>query len=176
MHRKEWGEWLGIQSKQSTGRKEKVISATGGMLGLLLVSGVSHHFLDGGEAALVVASMGATAVLVFGIPHGPVSQPWPVVAGNVVSAVVGVTCAQWIPGVVLASAVAVGIAIWIMYELGCLHPPGGATALTAVIGGEQIGELGYGYVVTPVLLNVGLIVAAAVVFNLFFPGEDIRLV
>jgi CBS domain-containing membrane protein len=157
----------GVQA-DGQGHREKAIAAAGGLLGVLLVSTVSHWFLSGAEAAMVVASMGATAVLVFAVPHGPMSQPWPVIGGHLLSALIGVTCAQFLPGVILSSAVAVGLAIWVMYELGCLHPPGGATALAAVVGGEQILSLGYGFLLTPVLLNVAVIVTAAVLFNLLF--------
>lgn len=157
----------GVQT-EAQAHREKLISAVAGFLGILLVSGVSHLMLSGSEAALVVASMGASSVLVFAVPHGALSQPWPVIGGNFLSAVVGITCARFVPGVVVSSAIAVGLAIWVMYELGCLHPPGGATALSAVIGGEQISGLGYSFALTPVLLNAVLIVGAGILLNLFF--------
>jgi CBS-domain-containing membrane protein len=46
-----------------------------------------------------------------------------------------------------------------------LHPPGGATALIAVVGPPAIKELGYMYVLQPVALGVSIMVAIAVVFN-----------
>ncbi len=82
-----------------------------------------------------------------------------------VSALVGVSCALLIPSPLLAAALAVGLAIGAMHYLRCIHPPGGATALTAVVGGSGIHDLGYGFLVMPVLLNVVVILVVAVVFN-----------
>ena len=94
------------------------------------------------------------------------SQPWPVLGGNVASALIGVACARWLGGEpLLAASLAVAMSIAAMYSLRCLHPPGGATALYAVLGGEAVHTQGYGYVFTPVLLNVVVLLAVAVVFN-----------
>jgi len=113
--------------------------------------------------------MGASAVLVFAVPHGKLSQPWPLVGGNLISAVVGVSCYKLIPDPFIAAGLAVGLAIGSMHLLGCIHPPGGATALAAVIGGPAINNLGYGYVISPILLNVTIIFIAAILFNSVFP-------
>ena len=82
-----------------------------------------------------------------------------------VSALVGVTCAQLVANPILAAALAVGLAIGAMHYLRCIHPPGGATALTAVVGGSAVHELGYGFLVMPVLINVFVILVVAVLFN-----------
>lgn len=153
----------------NTGHKEKWVSTIGGLLGILAVVIISRQFVGVNDAAWVVASMGATAVLLFAVPHGALSQPWPVVGGQTVAAVIGVACAKWIPDIWFSAAAAVALAIGAMYYLRCIHPPGGATALTAVVGGPGVHELGYQYVLTPVLINTLTIVAIAVVFNLLFP-------
>lgn len=132
---------------------EKAISGTGGFLAIFIIFQMSHMVL-GDDAYLIVASMGAATVLLFAVPHGPLSQPWPLFGGNLISACIGVTAAQLIPDLFTSAAVAVGGAITIMYFLKCIHPPGGATALSAVVGGEAVHSLGYTYVITPVLLNV----------------------
>ncbi|MFZ5659143.1 MAG: HPP family protein [Pseudomonadota bacterium] len=147
---------------------ERLISALGGLLGMLGVLWISHHFVGAHAAALIVASMGASAVLLFAMPHGPLSQPWPLVGGNVISAAIGVACARLVPDEMLAGALAVALAIGAMHYLRCLHPPGGATALTAVLGGPAVHELGYHYVLTPVLLNVSIILLVAVGVNALF--------
>lgn len=144
---------------------ERLASIGGGFLGIFLILLVSNHFVGATEAILIVASMGASAVLLFAVPHGRLSQPWPVFGGHMVSALVGVTCASLVPGPLLAAALAVALAIGAMHYLRCIHPPGGATALTAVVGGTGIHELGYGFVLMPVLLNVIVILAVAVIFN-----------
>lgn len=132
------------------------------MLGVLWVS---HALLGVHAGVLAVASMGASAVLLFAAPHGALSQPWPVLGGHLISAFVGVTCAQWIAEPMLAASVAVAVSIGLMYSLRCLHPPGGATALFAVLGGEPILRLGYHYLFAPVLLNVVVMLIIAVLFN-----------
>lgn len=159
---------LGITGNTTT-HTEKLVSAVGAFIGVLTVYGVSSWYLSNLGALLMLASMGATAVLLFAVPHGALSQPWAVVGGHVVSAIVGVTCHLMIPDLFWASALSVGAAVAAMYYLRCIHPPGGATALAAVIGGPELHALGYAYVVTPVLINAVNLVMAAVVFNALFP-------
>ncbi|MBI5462044.1 MAG: HPP family protein [Gammaproteobacteria bacterium] len=159
---------IGLDANK-TGHAEKFVSALGGLCGILAVSFLARTFHGEQAAVLVVASMGASAVLLFAVPHGPLSQPWPVLGGHLVSGAVGVSCAQLIPDSLVAGAVAVALAIAAMHYLRCIHPPGGATALTAVIGGDSIHALGYDYLLTPVLLNTVVILTIAVVFNFAFP-------
>jgi len=158
---------LGIDS--SVSNAEKLTSALGGFVGIALISWISFQFVGASGAALIVPSMGASAVLVFAVPHGKLSQPWALFGGQLISAAVGVTCYQFIPNLFLAAGLAVGLAIGAMHIFRCVHPPGGATALAAVIGIEQIHALGYEYVLTPVLLNTVIIFITAVVFNNIFP-------
>lgn len=152
----------------SASHTERVVSAVGGFIGILLVYLVSRMFFEAHSTALIVASMGASAVLLFAVPHGQLSQPWALIGGHTVSALIGITCYRWIPDPALSGACAVALAIGAMYYLRCLHPPGGATALTAVAGGNEIHALGYYFVVTPVLMNVAAILIAAVAVNYFF--------
>jgi CBS-domain-containing membrane protein len=159
--------YLGVREAGSS-HSEKLISGLGGFLAILVILLISHRFLALPDALAVVASMGASAVLLFAVPHGPLSQPWPLIGGNLISAFIGVSCAHLIDPPILAASVAVGASITAMYYLKCIHPPGGATALTAVIGGESIHALGYEFLLTPVLLNVFSILAIAVLFNAFF--------
>ncbi len=113
--------------------------------------------------------MGASAVLLFAVPLGPLSQPWNFVGGHLISGLIGVTIAQWIPDMVLASTLAVSLAIFVMYVTRCLHPPGGATALTVMAGSSQIHELGYQYLLTPVLINILVMLAWALLINNLLP-------
>lgn len=150
----------------SVSEREHWISAAGGLVGILAVLWSSHLWIDGHGGVLAIASMGASAVLLFAAPHGTLSQPWPVLGGHLVSALIGVTCARWFGGEpMLAASLAVALSIAAMYPLRCLHPPGGATALYAVLGGDAVHALGYGYVFSPVLLNVVVLLAVAVAFN-----------
>lgn len=150
----------------SVSEREHWISALGGLIGILTVVWVGQVGLDGHGGVIATASMGASAVLLFAAPHGAFSQPWPLFGGHVVSALIGVTCARWLGGdLMLAAALAVSLSIAAMYTLRCLHPPGGAIALYAVLGGEAVHALGYGYVLSPVLLNAGVLLGVAIAFN-----------
>ncbi|WP_024461065.1 HPP family protein [Marinimicrobium sp. LS-A18] len=159
--------YLGIE-RNRTRHSEKLLSALGAFVGILAVYGFSHWYLADVGALLMLASMGASAVLLFAVPHGALSQPWAVIGGHLVSAVVGVSCQKLFPGTLWTPALAVGLAVAAMHYLRCIHPPGGATALVAVIGGASVHSMGYHYVITPVALNALTLVATAVVFNSFF--------
>ena len=148
-----------------SGHLEKGVSAIGGFIGILAVLAISQWAVGWTGLPLIGASMGASAVLVFAVPHGPLSQPWPVIGGHVISAAIGVAVALLVPNALLAAALAVGLAIGAMHYLRCIHPPGGATALNAVIGGAAIEALGFGYVFVPVLLNALIIVIFGVLVN-----------
>lgn len=160
-------EFIGL-SKTRTSHREKLISGFGGFLGIFLVLITTRLFVSAEDAPMVVASMGASAVLLFAVPHGPLSQPWALGCGQLVSAIIGVTCYLLIPDLAIAAAAAVGLSITVMYYLHCVHPPGGATALSAVIAGPSVHELGYQFVLTPVLLNVLIIFAVAILYNYLF--------
>lgn len=153
----------------TTSHAEKLISAVGGFLGILLTLWVSLHYLGTQGAVLLVASMGASAVLLFAVPHGALSQPWPLLGGHLISAVIGVACAQSVGYPLIAAPLAVALAIAAMHYLRCIHPPGGATAITAVIGGTEVHALGYQFVLTPVLLNAVIMLLVAVAVNYAFP-------
>ncbi|HEX8914920.1 MAG TPA: HPP family protein [Humisphaera sp.] len=155
---------LGIELTPNN-HPEKLLSGLGGFAALVVLSAATAWLVGPAAAMPVVASMGASAVLLFAAPHGPLSQPWPVAMGHVLSAAVGVACARWIPVPAVAGAAAVGLSITAMYYARCIHPPGGATALTAVLGGAAVRDLGFAYVLMPVGLNVVLILAVAVAFN-----------
>lgn len=147
---------------------ERIISGIGGFLGIAVIVLLERGLLGEVGAAIMVASMGSSAVLLFAVPHAASSQPWAVIVGHIVSAIVGVACAMFINDMALASALAVGLSIAAMHYLRAIHPPGGATALTAVIGGQQAHDLGFQFVVTPVLVNSLIIVSVAVAANAFF--------
>ena len=161
------GRWLGIERAPVT-HIERLISTAGGIVAIYLVMELERGFLGNQGAAMLVASMGASAVLLFAVPHGTLSQPWSVLGGHGLSAVVGVTCARIIPDPMMAAACAVGLAIGVMHYARAIHPPGGATALTAVIGGQQVADLGYAFVIHPVLVNASIMIATAIAFNAAF--------
>lgn len=146
--------------------REKILSGIGGVFGIFLTAWIGDLTLGAAAVPFIVASMGASTVLLMGAPHSPLAQPWAFVGGHLISALIGVTCAKLLPGATfLAAGLAVGLAISVMHYLRCLHPPGGATALMTVVGGERILNLGYHFLLTPLLLNVAVLLGVALLFN-----------
>ncbi|VUD63831.1 hypothetical protein TDB9533_03191 [Thalassocella blandensis] len=163
---------IGLE-KNTTSHVEKLISGAGALLGIACIYCVTAYLAQQGvlsspTSTLIVASMGASAVLLFAVPHGALSQPWALVGGHLGSALIGVCCAILIPNLLLSAAFAVGLAICFMHYFRCIHPPGGATALSAVIGGSTVHELGFYFILAPVLINVVTILAVAILFNSLF--------
>ncbi len=133
----------------------------GSAIGILLTGLLSQWLGPAAASAWLVAPIGASAVLVFALPASPLAQPWAVVGGNTVSALVGTACAMLIPDTVPAAAMAVALAIAAMVYLRCLHPPGGAAALLVVLAHSD----SWTFVAFPILCNSLLLVSAGLVFN-----------
>lgn len=146
----------------------EVLRAWCGSTIAMTLIGLMHYFIvaDMLSAPLLIGSFGASAVLCFGATSSPLAQPRNLVGGHVISALVGVTVCQFIGAEsVLSVSLAVPLAIAAMLMTGTLHPPGGATALTAVTGGQAIYSLGYGYVLIPCLLGTVILLVTALVCN-----------
>lgn len=151
---------------------EVMWSGLGGFLGISLVALAEACFLQGSDLVLVIGSFGASAVLAFGATQSALAQPRNLVGGHLVSALVGVTAVQLLaPHPWLAAGLAVGGSIALMLATHTLHPPGGATALIAVVGGPKIQALGYLYVLLPVAAGSVLLLLAALVLNNLVPGR-----
>lgn len=144
----------------------RLIACVGAAAGVALTIIVCAQFPQIlGDLPTIVAPIGASAVLVFAVPASPLAQPWPVVGGNIISTLVGVAAARLIPDPYVAAGAAVGGAILAMSLLRCLHPPGGAAALTAVIGAPAIHAAGFGFAFAPVAINSIALVSLAMVFH-----------
>lgn len=150
----------------SLGWRERLRSCTGALVGIATV-GVTMRWLPGvpGLVPLLVAPMGASAVLLFAVPASPLAQPWSIIGGNLVAATVGVACALWIADPITAAAVAIACAIGGMFALRCVHPPSGAVALTAVVGGPAIHSLGFSFVLEPIALQSAILLSAALAYH-----------
>ncbi|GGE06540.1 membrane protein [Aureimonas endophytica] len=146
--------------------RERLRSALGALVGLLATGVLSRLAVGEGTALpVLIAPMGASAVLLFAVPASPLAQPWSILGGNLVASLVGVTVARLVPDPFVAAALAGGLAIAAMMALRCLHPPSGAVALTAVLGGAAVRDLGYGFVLWPVLANSAILLGTALAFN-----------
>ena len=158
--------WLAALLPPATNasRTEQWRASVGALLGLGL-TGFLCSLLHHDVASWLVGPIGASAVLLFCLPASPLAQPWSVIGGNTIAAVVGVTCAQHLGSPLVAAPVACALAIALMFVLRCLHPPGGAIALTAVVAGPAVLEMGYRFVLVPVAINSVLMVGAALLYN-----------
>ena len=140
-------------------------SWAGSAIGIGLCGYLSSQFFESRDLTLLIGSFGASAVLVYGAVKSPLAQPRNLVGGHIISGIIGVACYRWCGGPVwMAAGLAVSLAIVAMLVTRTLHPPGGATALIAVIGGDKVYKLGFLYPFIPVglgaliLLIVGLLV------------------
>ncbi|MCT7444347.1 HPP family protein [Aliarcobacter cryaerophilus] len=138
----------------------------GSFLGIIAISYFHMDILDDKDLTLVVGSFGASAVLIYGVPNSPLSQPRNLIGGHLLSAIVGVISYKlFSSNLFLATAIAVSTSILIMQLTLTLHPPGGATSLIAVIGGEQIHELEFFYILIPVFSGALILFLIAFVIN-----------
>ncbi len=154
------------KSPPMVGLSEIVLSWVGGFIGIGAVAYINFHFLTGKDLVLIVGSLGASCVLIYGAIKSPLAQPRNLIGGHLVSAIVGVASYQFLhPNMWLASAMAVSTAIAVMHATKTLHPPGGATALIAVIGDKQIHDLGYFYVIMPVGVGALILLILALLVN-----------
>ena len=138
----------------------------GSFLGIAAVASLHWRWAEGNDLVMIIGSFGASAVLLYGAIDAPLSQPRNLIGGHFLSALVGVTCFQWVGfEPILASALAVSLAIALMQATKTLHPPGGATALIAVIGSSKIHDLGYLYALIPALSGALVMLIVALVVN-----------
>ncbi len=142
--------------------KQRLRAVAGAFVGILVAGILSRWIGDAsGLGPWLVAPMGASAVLVFAVPASPLAQPWAVLGGNTLSALVGSACVLLIPDPAVAGAVAVALAIAVMFQLRCLHPPGGASALLVVLTHTSH----FQFSAFPVLLNSLLMVLSGIAYN-----------
>lgn len=141
-------------------------SFVGAFAGIGLIALLQYRVLNDSDYLFLIGSFGASAVLVFGAIQSPLAQPRNLIGGHVFSALLGVSIAQLLPDLPwLTAPLAVGGSIILMQITKTLHPPGGATALIAVIGSEKIKLLGYWFVLTPVLSGTLILLVVALIFN-----------
>ncbi|HXA32315.1 MAG TPA: HPP family protein [Acidimicrobiales bacterium] len=120
----------------------------------------------------LVGSFGATALLLYAAPRVEFAQPRNVVAGQVISATVGVTAYKLLGAHLgLAAALAVAASVCVMQVTRTVHPPAGATALIAVLGPAPVHRLGYTFILTPVLFGIVILIVVAVLVNNLSPDE-----
>ncbi|WP_339841439.1 HPP family protein [uncultured Maribacter sp.] len=146
--------------------REQFWSFLGAFIGVLLIALLQSYYLPQLENVLLIGSFGASSVLIYGAVESPLAQPRNFIGGQLISAFIGVSIYKLVPDLIwVAAPLAVSISIVVMQMTKTLHPPGGATALIAVIGTEKIKSLGYFYVVSPVLMGTIILFVTALIFN-----------
>ena len=146
--------------------KEHIFTFLGSFTGIGLIGLLNSKYLMAHDNIFLIGSFGASSVLIYGIINSPFSQPRNLIGGHLISAIIGVTVYKIIPSELwLSSAIAVSFSIVVMQITKTLHPPGGATALIANLGSDSIKELGYLYVLSPVLSGVFILLIVALIFN-----------
>lgn len=147
-------------------RVEQLRVCAGIMFGIVLLglAGMGSRDLIEG-LPLLTAPLGASAILVFALPSSPLAQPWSILGGNMISAAIGVACVRCVPGELLPAAMAGTLSVAMMFALRCLHPPSGALALIAVLGGPAVKAAGFGFVIWPVATGSLALLVVALIFN-----------
>lgn len=141
---------------------ERLRSVFGAFIGLILVLAIAKYLGElSGLDEWLMASLGASALLVFALPQSPMAQPWAVIAGNTVSALLGISIVHLVYEPLLAMPLAASLSILGMFVLRCLHPPAAAVALIAVLG--QV--MHYRYAFFPVMVDSILLVIAGAVYS-----------
>lgn len=158
--------WIALRHA-ARGELGRTLMACTGIFVSLLVTDMVCRALQLSSTALPVllAPVGASAVLVFTAPSSPLSQPWPVIAGSTISAAFGIGTTRFMGDPAWAVAIAVSGAILVTSVLRCPHPPGGAAALLAVVGGQSIQAQGYWFAVIPIGLNAAILTGTAIVIH-----------
>lgn len=147
-------------------RKEHMWSFIGAFLGIGLIAFLQNFYLTKDTNIFLIGSFGASSVLIYGAIQSPLAQPRNLVGGHFISALVGVTVYKIVPDIVWLNApLAVALSIVCMQITKTMHPPGGATALIAVHGSEQVKVLGYIYAFSPVLTGCLILLLVALICN-----------
>jgi CBS-domain-containing membrane protein len=147
-------------------KNEHFFTFLGAFFGIAIIGFINSEHLVVNDNLFLIGSFGASSVLIYGAINSPLAQPRNLIGGHIVSALVGVTIHKLMPTELwFSSALSVSVSIVLMQVTKTLHPPGGATALIANIGSEKIRNLGYFYVLSPVLTGVMVLFVIALIFN-----------
>lgn len=148
------------------GTRQKLRACLGAVFGILITAAISTLITPTEEGRLwLIAPMGASAIILFTLPSSPLAQPWSIIGGNLISALVGITCLHMFNSTLVCVSVAIFVAPLLMLSLRCLHPPSGAVAMLTILGGDAVKDLGYMFVINPIGLNTVLLVMCAVIYN-----------
>eukprot|EP00301_Raphidiophrys_heterophryoidea_P012163 c18526_g1_i1.p1 GENE.c18526_g1_i1~~c18526_g1_i1.p1 ORF type:complete len:270 (-),score=56.16 c18526_g1_i1:307-1116(-) len=124
---------------------------------------------------ILFVPLGASSTLVFGQPQSPFSQPPNLVLGHLISAFVGICCREIVSVIGLpywCGTISVPTSILVMDMCRLVHPPGCSTALLASNGGHAVRDLGWMFIVSPVLFGALWLFVVAYLFNNLHPAME----
>ena len=132
----------------------------GGFLAILtlevLTLYTSNHF--------IMAPFGATCVLLFAASQSPLAQPRNVIFGHFISAFGGLVFLKFFDYSIFTTALAVGMAIYLMMLFRSVHPPAGANPLVILLTANQV-HYGWDFLLFPVLSGSIILVLLAYAIN-----------
>lgn len=143
---------------------ERLKVALAAFIALFVVTFTCMQLADTTSTVVLLASMGASSVLLFGLPNSPLAKPWSFVGGHLISASIGLMCSHLFTDLALMAAVTISLVLFVMYIFECMHPPGGATALVPVIAASDT-VLGYDFLLYPVALSVFVMLVVSILLN-----------
>ena len=178
------GSWLAIYFGRMRGGSPRTVTRRGlsviifawcaAFLGIYLISIPSLLPSWPLSAKLfLIGSFGASAALLYAAPRSPFAQPRHLILWQLIAAFIGVSAYKLVGSHLgVASALAVATTIVIMQLTDAVHPPAGATALIAVLGPAKVHQLGYQFVLFPVLIGALMLLLVAVLVNNLSPDTD----
>lgn len=149
---------------------EAIVSAVAASVTIFANAWLSHYVLPPEYQVYLAASMGASTILAMVAYRSPMSQPWAILGGHLIAAVVGLLCIFFISERLMAAAAAMALTILAQLVLRCLHAPGGGTALLPVLGSGAILDEGFGFIFV-VVVNSLVLIIFALIFNNLHPGR-----
>ena len=109
----------------------------------------------------LLASFGATMVLLYGYPESPFSKPKNIFFGHLITSLIGILFLKFISfPVYIIIPLAVGLGISIMIFLKVTHPPAGGNPIIMISGGAS-----FEYLLSPVISGSIILIFLGILLN-----------
>jgi len=108
----------------------------------------------------LIASFGASTVIVFGYNDHPFAQPKNIFFGHLLSALVGILFTTFFGISFITLGLAVGIGVMLMMAFKITHPPAGGNPIIVMIGGVS-----FEFLLFPVMAGTITIIIGGIIYN-----------
>ncbi len=152
-------------SFESSHLSEVLLSVSGVLVAMTVLVLTMGWLSDGVYAWFVIASMGASAIILFATPHAPMAQPWALLAGQMIAGICGLASWTFFSDPMIAVPIAVTSTLFFMLLFKARHAPGGATALFIALGTVEVETLGWSLLWLSLLPSVLILLGTAILFN-----------